>query len=415
MTDSSQPAATGSRTFEMTVEGLGDLDFQPELLLPDPGPREIAKLQNLQVGEFDTLALPVATGGVSPHTYALACAGGSLPPGMGFEPTIRVLAGTPTAAFRDTCAYTVTDSSQPAATGSRTFEMTVEGLGDLDFQPELLLPDPGPREIAKLQNLQVGEFDTLALPVATGGVSPHTYALACAGGSLPPGMGFEPTIRVLAGTPTAAFRDTCAYTVTDSSQPAATGSRTFEMTVEGLGDLDFQPELLLPDPGPREIAKLQNLQVGEFDTLALPVATGGVSPHTYALACAGGSLPPGMGFEPTIRVLAGTPTAAFRDTCAYTVTDSSQPAATGSRTFEVTVEGLENFEELEDLLPLAEEPVQIRVIRGTSEETVVFGGPGPTGHDGRQPGLANGGMTGDMDTSENLVDVDRMMRSLEEP
>ncbi len=275
-------------------------------------------------------------------------------------------------------------------------------------EPELLLPDPGPREIAKLHSLRVGEFDTLALPVATGGISPHTYALTCAGGSLPPGMGFEPTIRVLAGTPTAAFRDTCAYTVMDSSQPAATVSRTFDVTVDGLGDLDFEPELLLPDPGLREIAKLQNLKVGEFDTLALPVATGGISPHTYALTCAGGSLPPGMGFEPTIRVLAGTPTTAFRDTCAYTVMDSSQPAATGSRTFEVTVEGLE------DLLPLAEDPVLIRVIRGASEETVVFGGPGPASQDGRYPGLAGGRITGGMDTPESLVDVDGMMQFLEE-
>ncbi len=215
-----EPAST-SFGLKLTVKG-------PEAFaLPAPDAAEFMKLQNLKVGAFHTLTLPAATGGVAPYTYAFTCAGGSLPPGMGFEATTRVLAGTPTAAFRDTCAYTATDSSQPAATVSRPFDVAVEGLEDLDFQP-------APQLSQGLKGLQVGTFASLELPAATGGVSPYTYALTCAGGSLPPGMGFEATIRVLAGTPTAAFRDTCAYTVMDSSQPAATGSQSFEVAVTPL-------------------------------------------------------------------------------------------------------------------------------------------------------------------------------------
>ena len=228
------------------------------------------------------------------------------------------------------CSYVVTDSNTVGERQRTSFGLRLDVIATV-FE----LPDPAAAELMKLQELQVGEFHTLQLPEAMGGVAPYTYALTCAGGSLPPGMGFEAATRVLAGTPTAAFRDTCAYIATDSSQPAARGSQTFEIDVEGPGDL------VLPDPAAAELMKLQELQVGEFHTLQLPEAMGGVAPYTYALTCAGGSLPPGMGFEAATRVLAGTPTAAFRDTCAYIATDSSQPAATISRTFDVIVSPLD--------------------------------------------------------------------------
>ena len=71
-------------------------------------------------------------------------------------------------------------------------------------------------------------------PAATGGVQPYAYSLTCAGGMLPSGMGFAPETRTFAGTPDTPFRDSCTYTVTDSSQPAATISRAVEVEVTAL-------------------------------------------------------------------------------------------------------------------------------------------------------------------------------------
>ena len=302
-----RPARTVSYGLRLEVSS----DTIRPLALPRP-----SKV-GLSVGTFRSVALPEATGGVQPYTYSFTCAGGSLPSGMGFAPATRRFAGTPDARFHDSCTYSVTDSSQPAATVSVAVEVEVTG----GVQP-LTLP-----RLSKV-GLSVGTFHDGELPVATGGVRPYTYSFTCAGGSLPSGMGFAPATRRFAGTPDARFRDSCTYSVTDSSQPAATVSVAVEVEVTG----GVQP-LTLP-----RLSKV-DLSVGTFHDGELPVATGGVRPYTYSFTCAGGSLPSGMGFAPATRRFAGTPDARFRDSCTYSVTDSTQPAETVSRAVEVEVAG----------------------------------------------------------------------------
>ena len=300
-----RPARSVSYGLRLTVGPSKELTFRDDV------PDEVS----LRVGDFDDRELPQASGGVEPYTYSFTCAGGMLPSGMGFAPATRRFAGTPDAPFHDSCTYTVTDSSQPAETASQAVEVEVTGQ-------TLTLPPPDKIE------LSVGEFhgDGDPLPAASGGVQPYTYAFTCAGGSLPSGMGFAPETRIFAGTPDAPFRDSCTYTVTDSSQPAETASQAVEVEVTGQ-------TLTLPPPDKIE------LSVGEFhgDGDPLPAASGGVQPYTYAFTCAGGSLPSGMGFAPETRIFAGTPDAPFRDSCTYTVTDSSQPAETASQAVEVEV------------------------------------------------------------------------------
>ena len=307
VTDSSQPAVTVSRGVEVEVSGR----IVTPLSLPSP-----AKL-SLIVGTYHGAALPAATGGVGPYSYSLTCARGELPSGMGFASATRVFAGTPDARFRDSCTYTATDSSQPAMTVSRAVEIEVSSR----FVIPLSLPTP-----EKL-SLTVGIYHGTALPAASGGIGPYTYSFTCAGGELPSGMGFASGTRVFAGTPDARFRDSCTYTATDSSEPAMTVSRAVEVEVSSR----FVIPLSLPTP-----EKL-SLTVGTYHGAALPAATGGIAPYTYSFTCAGGQLPSGMSFAPATRMFAGTPDALFRDSCTYTVTDSSQPAMTLSRAVEVEV------------------------------------------------------------------------------
>ena len=306
VTDSSQPAAKVSHPIQVTVAGS-----MTPLVLP------IAPDQELVVGTYGSVTLPAASGGVWPYTYSFTCAGGRLPSGMGFAAETRVIAGTPDESFRDSCVYSVTDSSQPAAKVSHPIQVTVAGS-----MTPLVLP------IAPDQELVVGTYGSVTLPAASGGVWPYTYSFICAGGRLPSGMGFAAETRVIAGTPDESFRDSCVYSVTDSSQPTAKISHPIQVTVAGS-----MTPLVLP------IAPDQELVVGTYGSVTLPAASGGVWPYTYSFGCAGGRLPSGMGFAAATRVIAGTPGESFRDSCVYSVTDRSQPAATVSQPVQVTVAG----------------------------------------------------------------------------
>ncbi len=299
----SDPGVRPARTVSY---GLRLVVTAPQELLLTP-PRKM----DLRLGSFHSEALPVATGGVAPYTYTFTCASGMLPPGMGFAPETRTFAGTPGARFRDSCTYTATDSSQPATTVSQPVEVEVEGAQALQFPP-----------LEKVA-LVVGSFHSEALPVATGGVAPYTYTFTCASGMLPPGMGFAN--GNLSGTPSAPFRDSCIFTVTDSSQPPATVAMTVEVEAAGVA-----LELLSPVPTP-------TLSVGSRFNELFPEARGGVAPYMYSFTCDGGVLPRGMSF--TNRRFSGTPSAPFRDSCTYTATDSSRPSATTSSTVAVVVEG----------------------------------------------------------------------------
>ena len=272
------------------------------------------------------LTLPAATGGTGTLTYTLRDGTGNdvdttdnAVPGLTFDPSSRVLSGTPTTAATTALTYTVTD--ERGSTASDTVTLTVAAA--------VALNAPGD------QTYTMGRPITgLTLPMATGGTGTLTYTLRDGTGNdvdgtdnAIPGLTFNTTSRVLSGTPTTAATTALTYTVTD--ERGSTASDTVTLTVAAAVTLNA--------PGD------QTYTMGRpIPALTLPLATGGTSTLTYTLRDGTGNdvdavdnAVPGLTFTATTRVLSGTPTTAATTALTYTVTD--QNGSTDSETFTVTV------------------------------------------------------------------------------
>ena len=66
-------------------------------------------------------------------------------------------------------------------------------------------------------------------------------------------------------------------------------------------------------------------------------------------------------------------------------------------------------------MPPSVEPVSVRIIRGTSEETVVFGGTGPDSQGLMPPERDDAGLSGDLETPGGLMEMEGMMPSVGVP
>ena len=261
------------------------------------------------------LELPVAMGGMGALTYTLT----PVPMGLSFDAASRTLTGTPTTTTTapTTHTYTVTDdTSDTALTTSLMFMITISAApATLSF---------GSETIANQTYAVSTVIPALALPEAMGGTPPLTYSLA----PVPGGLSFNPTTRMLSGTPSTEQTATeHTYTVTDdTSGTALTASLMFTITVNVEGTPTFVDT----------VADQTYTENTAITPLALPAATGGMGTLTYSLA----PVPAGLSFDVDTRMLTGTPTTptptATQHT--YTVTDSTPVTAlTASLTFTITV------------------------------------------------------------------------------
>ena len=251
-----------SYVLRLTVGSSGAIS---SLSLPSPD-----KLIPLTVGTYYGAALPAAAGGIGPYTYSFTCAGGQLPPGMGFAPATRMFAGTPDARFRDSCTYTATDSAQPAATFSTAIEVEVSGraVRPLSLPQDFVLTSPP----GAIVSLTMERRARVGFAPATGGVAPYTYEIL--GCELPSGLRFSQDARTLTGSPLEAYRGPdCTYRVTDSALTPASFSRDFALIVDplDLGTWRFRTHTVepggpcvLPNPGTRtDVAILPHAHGGE--------------------------------------------------------------------------------------------------------------------------------------------------------
>ena len=217
-----------------------------------------------------SLTLPAASNGNEPLTYTLT---GTLPTGVSFSASTRVLSGTPTATqSAETYTYKVRDRDGDEATDVFTIAVAI------DSQPSL--PAVGDRNWVK------GDVTKKWLPEANSGNTPLTYTLS---GTLPTGMTFDASTRLISGTPSAAqTAKSYTYKVRDADGDEATSKFSITVVTDPLASVDAQSWL-----------------TDTAVSLTLPKATGGNVPLTYSI---GGTLPTGVSFNASSRVVSGTPT-----------------------------------------------------------------------------------------------------------
>ena len=157
--------------------------------------------QSLSVGDAVNLTLPEATGGDPTIVYSLTP--GTLPDGLTFNAATRVLSGTPTGRFTSAeFTYTATDGNNDTVTLTFTIVVTADAI---TFSPA---------SISDIDATVGTAISSVILPEASGGVGTFTYSME---DTLPAGLSFNATTRVLSGTPTTAIAQASyTYRATDA-------------------------------------------------------------------------------------------------------------------------------------------------------------------------------------------------------
>ena len=283
--------------------------------------------QDYRTGKAVTLSLPVATGGNGGLSYSLA---GTLPDGLNFDATTRLLSGTPsTSQAAQTYTYTVHDSdvdTSASDAGTLTFSIGVE----TNVTPAVQWNGPG----ATLQAGRRGRSPAVAyveLLAATGGNPPLTYSLQGPGGAaLPAGLTFEAATRRISGTPSVETAATVyTYAATDSDGDVATLDVIIRVVANQT--VSFSTAAVQPQT---------YMQGSAISTLTLPEAQGGDGILVYALP----NLPAGLTHTPPAPAdhhggtITGTPQAA-QDAATYTLTATDADGDAATLDFTIAVSG----------------------------------------------------------------------------
>ena len=227
-----------------------------------------------------------ASGGQPPYTWTILS---GTTDGLVLDAATGTLHGTPQTAGTFTFTIQVTDSAGTAA--SKVFQVAVT--------PPVLTITLG----TPLPSGTVGtSYSQQAPAVATGGTPPYSWSIA--GGTLAPGLNFDPGTLNISGTPTTAGTFTFTLQLSDASGQAAT--RSLSITIL---------------PAPLSITTDRQLPSGTLNTAysATLAATGGVPPYTWSAA----GLPGGLSIDPAAGTIAGSPTLAGSFPVAITVSDAA--------------------------------------------------------------------------------------------
>ena len=284
-------------------------------------------------GGEETLELPFDPGQAVEHRLPFRISGGIPPYESSIEgcpdwvtlfPDQGVLAGVAPVGDRGKtyfCTYRVTESD-PRFRPARS----------VSYGLRLVVGTTTPLELTQVFDgmsgdgltLNIGRHSQTRFQMASGGVAPYTYELRDC--TLPAGLGFHPSTRILSGTPNAEYRGpNCTYRVTDSSSPPASVSLSFVLIVEPLEASDWRfrtrtvdetgGPCVLPGSGPEGVATLPAAHAGAGDaSYALPGAPHpprsgfnlSFNPSNRVLTYTNPEPPPVLGTPNTYRFLVGT-------------------------------------------------------------------------------------------------------------
>src|SRR5206468_388886 len=191
-----------------------------------------------------------ATGGTGTYTFTAT----GVPAGLTLS-AAGLLSGTPTAPGNFTLSVQAKDTANGSATASITLAIQAAPLSITTTAPlfagsvasgsySLVVNTPALSILVsgQLQQGKVGEAYSQTLPVqATGGTQPYTWAITA---GLPPGLNFDPSTRILSGTPTAAGTFNMTVQVADAA--GLTTTRTLALTI-GSAALSITTARQLPD------------------------------------------------------------------------------------------------------------------------------------------------------------------------
>jgi hypothetical protein len=234
-----------------------------------------------------------ASGGTSPYSWSVS--GGTLPKGLSLSSAGK-LSGTPTIAGTSTFTVTVIDSSDRAATATKSYPLTVS--------PSITT--------ASLPGATVKHAYSKALAV-DGGNPPYSWTVST--GSLPSGLTLS-AVGKITGTPKKAGTKTVTVEVTDSSSPALSATKTLALAVA----MNVTP------------ASLPNGTVGAAYSAHL-TAAGGSAPYTWKLTSSG--LPAGLTLSKA-GTISGKPKKAQTKKFTVEVRDASAPKLTATRSYTLT-------------------------------------------------------------------------------
>ncbi len=285
---SGYPTTSGTSTFTLVLsDGVAPVVTQSESVTITSAPSiTSAALPGGEVGvTYSTTA--TATGGSGSYTWSIT--GGSLPAGLTLNTSTGVVSGSPTTSGTSTFTLVLSDGVAPVVTQSESVTIASD--------PSVTsLPLPGG---------EVGVSYYSAL-VISGGTGPFTWTAI---GSLPAGLTLNPSTGFVSGIPTASGITSFTLRVTDAAGKQASQTQS-------LGVVDVP---LITSP------TLPGGEVGAHYAVSA-VVTSGTGPFTWSVTS--GTLPPGLGLDPTTGAVTGTPTTAMTATFTLQVTDAGSHLST---------------------------------------------------------------------------------------
>ena len=248
-------------------------------------------------------------------TYSLD---GTLPNGVQFDPFQQRFVGRPTTENTSSVGYTYTATDRDSNTATLTFNITA-----VEANAKPTFGTGATRESIANMTLKVDEAikDTFLPPATDANTGDElTYTLP---GTLPTGLEYIESARLLRGTPTAVKAETeYTYTVTDPD--GNTDELKFKITVRA-------------DPVFAESASIRDYTfvVGtEVDAGPFPTATDADDDiDAYSISP---QPPDGVTFVASLRKLLGNPTAT-QEATEYTYTVTDEAGGTDELTFNITV------------------------------------------------------------------------------